>query len=106
MAPAGQLIGVDSSVMPLCHVIEQSKVLSSECPWTSDSGEASGGSRLPDIPQHTHIGSMLPSPALTNLAHENVGVRFCCDCPRAFPTQAGHNFADSGLALLNRFPDL
>jgi hypothetical protein len=97
---------VESSVLSLGHIIEETEVLSSEWRWTSDSVEAVRGCRFADTPQHNRPEPIVSSPAITILPHENVGFRFFCEYPRPFATKAGNNLADRRLALLNRFPDL
>jgi hypothetical protein len=108
MAGWGPLQSLDEedSVASLRHVSEGTEVLSSEWHWILDFSEAVRGGRLADMPQHSHVEPIVPLPALTILPQESVGIRFFCNCPRPFPTKAGHKSLDSELTLLSRWPDL
>jgi hypothetical protein len=93
-------------VPPLSHVIEKTAALASEWRWTSDASEAVRPCGLTDAPRQTHAEPFASTPALKTSPRTNVGFRFLCDCPRLFPTSAGHKLVDSELTFPNRLPDL
>ena len=101
-----QVPGVESSVPSLGHLIEETEVVASEWRWTSHSSEAVRPCLLPAVPRQTHVVPIVPTPSLKTSLRNNVGFRFLCDCPRRFPTNAGHKLVDSEITFVNRFPDL